>query len=48
MSTGASVTAGVTEGLFVDIDAQGALLLRDDAGDLNRVTTGDVELMGGP
>ena len=48
VSTGASVTAGVTEGLFVDIDAQGALLLRDDAGDLNRVTTGDVELMGGP
>ena len=44
VSTGASVT----KGLFVDLDAEGALLLRDETGHLNRVTTGDVELMGGP
>ena len=48
VSTGANVTAGVTEGMFVDIDADGALLLRNEAGHLDRVTTGDVELMGGP
>lgn len=48
VSTGANVPDGVTAGMFVDIDADGALLLRDDAGHLDRVTTGDVELMGGP
>jgi BirA family biotin operon repressor/biotin-[acetyl-CoA-carboxylase] ligase len=43
-----STGADVVEGLFVDLDSDGALVLRDDAGDLNRVTTGDVELMGRP
>ncbi len=43
-----STGADVVEGLFVDLDSDGALVLRDDTGDLNRVTTGDVELMGRP
>ena len=43
-----STGADVVEGMFVDLDSDGALVLRDDAGDLNRVTTGDVELMGRP
>jgi BirA family biotin operon repressor/biotin-[acetyl-CoA-carboxylase] ligase len=42
VSTGAEVIAG----LFVDLDADGALVLRDDAGHITRITTGDVELMG--
>jgi biotin-(acetyl-CoA carboxylase) ligase len=42
VSTGAEVIAG----LFVDLDADGALVLRDDAGHVTRITTGDVELMG--
>jgi BirA family biotin operon repressor/biotin-[acetyl-CoA-carboxylase] ligase len=43
-----STGANVVEGLFVDLDADGALLLRDDVGDQKRVTTGDVELIGRP
>lgn len=42
VSTGADVIAG----LFDDLDTDGALVLRDDAGQRIRVTTGDVELMG--
>ena len=41
-----STGAEVIEGLFVDLDADGALVLRDDAGHSMRITTGDVELMG--
>ena len=42
VSTGADVIAGS----FDDLDTDGALVLRDDAGRRIRVTTGDVELMG--
>lgn len=43
-----STGADVVEGLFVDLDADGALVLRDDVGHRSRITTGDVELMGRP
>lgn len=36
----------VMEGFFDNLDTDGALVLRDDAGQRSRVTTGDVELMG--
>ena len=43
-----STGAEVIEGYFADLDTDGALVLRDDAGQDRRVTTGDVELMGRP
>jgi BirA family biotin operon repressor/biotin-[acetyl-CoA-carboxylase] ligase len=41
-----STGSEVIEGVFDDLDTDGALVLRDDAGRCSRVTTGDVELMG--
>ena len=43
-----STGADIVEGYFADLDTDGALVLRDDAGQDRRVTTGDVELMGRP
>lgn len=40
--------SGVIEGAFADLGADGALVIRGDDGTVHRVTTGDVELTGGP
>ena len=43
-----STDTGTIEGGFVDLDMDGALVLRDGDDRHRRITTGDVELMGRP
>lgn len=46
VDTGAAGASSRVEGDFIDLGADGALVLRDDLGAERRITTGDVELTG--
>lgn len=46
VATGAAGAAASVEGEFIDLGDDGALVLRDDDGAEQRITTGDVELTG--